>query len=192
MTARWTHWPACPSANECNDAVQAILTANKIKFPPGSVEIDAEASKIVAQMAKALEKCGAITFEIAGHTDAQGSDGGNLALSQARAEAVLLALQGRQVDVSGMVAKGYGEGVPVADNGTEAGREANRRIEFTFVAPASDATGNSPTEENRQGPPPRRSRPAMRLISRWTKALRSRPRKKPPPPKPAPRKKADP
>ena len=54
-------------------------------------------------------------------------------MSQARAEAVLVALQGRQVDVSGMRAVGYGEGVPVADNGDEAGREANRRIEFTLI-----------------------------------------------------------
>jgi OOP family OmpA-OmpF porin len=47
---------------------------------------------------------------------------------------VLVALQGRQVDVTGMQAKGYGEGVPIADNGSEAGREANRRIEFSLLA----------------------------------------------------------
>lgn len=136
-----------PTAAECDAAVQSILTANKFKFPPGSAEIDAGASQIIAQIAKALEKCGPIKFEIAGHTDAQGSEGGNLALSQARAEAVLLALQGRQVDVSGMIAKGYGEGIPVADNGTEAGREANRRIAFTFTGEQARAAGNSPTEE---------------------------------------------
>ena len=45
----------------------------------------------------------------------------------------MLALQGRQIDVSGMVAKGYGEAVPLADNATDAGREANRRIEFTLI-----------------------------------------------------------
>lgn len=140
-----------PTAQECADAVNAILTANKIVFPPGSAEIDAAASRIVAQIAKALERCGPIRLEIAGHTDAQGSDGGNLALSQARAEAVLVALQGRQVDVSGMVAKGYGEGIAVADNGTEAGREANRRIEFTLQAPVPGEQGNSPVEGNVQG-----------------------------------------
>lgn len=135
-----------PTARECAEAVQAVLAANKIKFPPGSAEIDGDSSKIIALLAKALERCGPIKFEIAGHTDAQGSDGGNLALSQARAEAVLLALQGRQVDVSGMVARGFGEGVPIADNGEDAGREANRRIEFSAVLPKPD-TGNSPTEE---------------------------------------------
>ena len=78
-------------------------------------------------------------MEIAGHTDAQGSDEGNRALSQARAEAVLLALQGRQVDVSGFVAKGYGEAVPIADNTTDTGREANRRIEFHLIGSAPPA-----------------------------------------------------
>lgn len=135
-----------PTARECAEAVNGIVTANKIKFPPGSAEIDAAASKIVAMIAVALERCGPIRLEIAGHTDAQGSEGGNLALSQARAEAVLIALQGRQVDVSGMTAKGYGEGVAIADNGSEIGREANRRIEFTLQAPPEGDEGNSPAE----------------------------------------------
>ena len=46
-----------------------------------------------------------------------------------------MALLDRQVDVSGMRAVGYGETVPIADNGTEAGRETNRRIEFTLIKP---------------------------------------------------------
>jgi OmpA-OmpF porin, OOP family len=45
---------------------------------------------------------------------------------------VLLALQGRRVDISGMTAVGYGEATPIADNDSEAGREANRRIEFVL------------------------------------------------------------
>ena len=42
----------------------------------------------------------------------QGGEGGNLALSQARAEAVLLGLQGRRVLVGALTAKGYGETAP--------------------------------------------------------------------------------
>jgi OOP family OmpA-OmpF porin len=137
-----------PTQAECNDNAQAVLAANKISFPPGSAAIDGEASKIIALIAKALDKCGPIKFKIAGHTDAQGSEGGNLALSQARAKAVLVALQGRQVDVSGMVAEGYGEGTPIADNGTEEGREANRRIEFAFMGQYTIIGGNSPAERS--------------------------------------------
>ena len=68
-------------------------------------------------------------------------------LSQARAEAVLVALQGRRIDVSGMRAVGYGEVDPIADNTTEAGREANRRIEFILNLPgdtAAPAEGAAP------------------------------------------------
>ena len=51
-----------------------------------------------------------------------------LTFRRARAEAVLMALLDRQVDVSGMRAVGYGETVPIADNGTAAGRAENRRV----------------------------------------------------------------
>lgn len=124
---------ALPTPEECEVAVTAVLSLKKITFTPGSAEIDASAGSVMNALAIALTDCTAVQMEIAGHTDAQGSEEGNRALSQARAEAVWLALQGRQVDVSGMVAKGYGETVPIADNGSEAGREANRRIEFSLV-----------------------------------------------------------
>lgn len=124
---------ALPSPQECVDDVNAVLTRQKITFTPGSAEIDAGAASVLDAMAKALARCEGLRAEIAGHTDSQGSEGGNRALSQARAEAVLMALQGRQVDVSGSVAKGYGEAMPIADNASEAGRETNRRIAFTLM-----------------------------------------------------------
>lgn len=128
---------ALPTPEECEVAVTAVLSLKKITFTPGSAEIDASAGSVMNALAIALTDCTAIKMEIAGHTDAQGSEEGNRALSQARAEAVLLALQGRQVDVSGMLAKGYGESVPIADNGSDIGREANRRIEFSLVGQAT-------------------------------------------------------
>lgn len=134
---------ALPSAEECAQDVTDVLARQKISFTPGSAEIDASAGSVMAALAKALKDCTAIRMEIAGHTDSQGSEEGNRALSQARAEAVMLALQGRQVDVSGMVAEGYGETVPIADNDSDAGREANRRIEFTLIGGAKDLAGPS-------------------------------------------------
>lgn len=128
-----------PTPAECLQDVDAVLARQKITFTPGSAELDAAAGSVMAALTSALKGCVGIRLEIAGHTDSQGSDTGNLSLSQARAEAVLVALQGRQVDVSGMVAKGYGETVPIADNGTESGREANRRIEFTQIGAAAVA-----------------------------------------------------
>ncbi len=121
-----------PTPAECLERVQAVQATQKLTFDPGSAELDAASGAVLDKLVVALRNCGALRLEIGGHTDAQGSTQGNLALSQARAEAVLVALQGRQVDVSVMRAVGYGEGVPIADNGTEAGREANRRIAFSL------------------------------------------------------------
>ena len=142
---------ALPSPQECAADLNATVARQKITFAPGSAELTGSAAATMEALAKILLNCPALKLEIAGHTDAQGSIDGNRALSQARAEAVLLALQGRRVQVGGFVAKGYGEGVPVADNGTEEGREANRRIEFTLLeAPAappdSAAEGTAGTE----------------------------------------------
>jgi OOP family OmpA-OmpF porin len=131
---------ALPKPDECAAAVATILERQKITFAPGSTEIATAANGVMTALADALNGCPGITMEVGGHTDAQGSEGGNMATSQARAEAVVLALQGRQVDVSGLRAKGYGETRPIADNETEAGREANRRIEFTLIKAKVDAT----------------------------------------------------
>lgn len=127
---------ALPTPQECLATIDALLADQKITFPPGSAEIDATTGQLMTRLADALNECTAMPLEIAGHTDSQGSEEGNRALSQARAEAVLLALQGRRVEVSEMRAVGYGETRPIADNETEEGRDANRRIEFTLIGAA--------------------------------------------------------
>ena len=124
---------ALPTPQDCIEAVDTVLIKQKITFTPGSAEVDAASGKVMQALAVALKGCNGIQIEIGGYTDSQGSEEGNRALSQARAEAVLVALQGRQVDVSGMVAKGYGEADPIGDNTTESGRESNRRIEFVLI-----------------------------------------------------------
>lgn len=134
---------APPPPEECADKITALLARNKIAFPPGSAEIAGTAMPTLAAIAEVLDDCPVMLMEIAGHTDAQGSEGGNQALSQARADAVLLALQGRRVDVSGLRAVGYGETRPIADNDTDAGRENNRRIEFTLLGGSKPAAGQT-------------------------------------------------
>ncbi len=139
---------ALPTPEECMVDINAALARGKITFAPGSAEIDAVANPTMDALAAALIACPDLPLEIAAHSDAQGSEGGNKALSQARAEAVLLSLQGRQVPVGMIRAVGYGEERPIADNGTEAGREANRRIELTLLGPggAAVAAAQAPAE----------------------------------------------
>ncbi len=125
-----------PTPQECAADVDAVISRTKITFTPASAEIATTARPVLDELAGILNACPPMQMEIGGHTDSQGSESGNAALSQARAEAVLLALQGRRVDISGMSAVGYGEARPIADNETEEGREANRRIEFVLQAVA--------------------------------------------------------
>ncbi len=126
-----------PTPEECVSSINAVLKENKITFAPGSATIDPSASKTLDRIAEILKKCEDVKMEIAGHTDSQGREEMNLNLSQARAEAVLTALMARRILTSGLVARGYGETRPIADNKTEEGREANRRIEFTLIEPES-------------------------------------------------------
>jgi OmpA-OmpF porin, OOP family len=72
-------------------------------------------------------------MEIGGYTDSQGREEMNQALSQRRADSVLSALLARRVLTSNLTSFGYGEENPIADNDTEEGREANRRIEFRLI-----------------------------------------------------------
>jgi OOP family OmpA-OmpF porin len=83
-----------------------------------------------------LKTCGELRLEIQGHTDSQGREEMNLALSQSRAQSVLNELRARRVPTSSFSAKGYGETRPIQDNDSEGGREANRRIEFRLIRPA--------------------------------------------------------
>lgn len=68
-------------------------------------------------------------IEIAGHTDNVGKDNDNLKLSQQRAETIRNYLVKKGIQPTRVVAKGYGASQPVADNGTEEGRQLNRRTE---------------------------------------------------------------
>jgi outer membrane protein OmpA-like peptidoglycan-associated protein len=72
-------------------------------------------------------------LEIAGYTDNTGDAALNLALSQKRAESVREALIKYGADPDMLVAKGYGEADPIADNNTAEGRLKNRRIEYHVV-----------------------------------------------------------
>lgn len=128
---------------ECADAINEVLSERKISFAPGSADLDSSGQAVVDRIADILKTCDKPRMEIAGHTDSQGREEMNLSLSQARADAVLQALMARRVLTAGLKAKGYGETKPVADNKTEEGREANRRIEFTLIVP--EAIKEEPT-----------------------------------------------
>lgn len=125
-----------PTLEECQVQLAEIQVGRKIAFEPGSGNLDTSATGIMDDLAEILGKCpDDMRVEIAGHTDSQGRESMNQELSQTRASAVLNALRERRILTARYEAKGYGEEMPIADNGTEEGREANRRIEFKVILP---------------------------------------------------------
>ena len=128
-----------PTPEECVARLNTVMKVQKITFEPGSSTIDQSGLQIIDQLADILRDCQSVQMEIAGHTDSQGRETMNLRLSQERADAVLNAIMARRVLTGNLTAKGYGEVTPIADNDTEEGREANRRIEFTLVLPEAAA-----------------------------------------------------
>jgi len=125
------------NGEECVAEITDLASQNKIKFEPGSATLDGDSRDMVQAIAEVFERCLEAPIEIGGHTDSQGREEMNLNLSKGRAEAVLTALRGARVKLKSLTAEGYGETQPIADNGTEEGREANRRIEFRLVTPAT-------------------------------------------------------
>jgi OOP family OmpA-OmpF porin len=124
-----------PTPEECETEIGEITKARKINFEPGSATIDPNTLGIIDDIAEILKQCGDLKLEIQGHTDSQGRESMNLELSQERAQSVLNELRARRVLTANFTAKGYGEEQPIADNKTEEGREANRRIEFRLIRP---------------------------------------------------------
>ncbi|MCA0273396.1 MAG: OmpA family protein [Proteobacteria bacterium] len=135
-----------PTPEECVAQVNALLAGQKISFEPGSAQLTRESGALVDEIAVTLKGCPDAPIEIGGHTDSQGREEMNLALSEDRAEAVLAALMDRRILTANLTAIGYGETVPIAANDSEAGRETNRRIEFRLVAPAAAANAAAPGE----------------------------------------------
>jgi OOP family OmpA-OmpF porin len=102
-----------------------------IEFDFGKATIRARSLPYLDRVAAMLKQKG-FSLKLAGHTDNVGSDAANLRLSKSRAESVKSYLVSQGVNSGRVEAVGYGESQPIATNKTDAGRQKNRRVEFTL------------------------------------------------------------
>jgi OOP family OmpA-OmpF porin len=108
--------------------------ANRIvEFESGQTTLTPTGKTILDEMALALQKLKDRKVEIIGHTDDKGLRASNLALSQARADAVKRYLGIKGINVALLSTSGQGPDRPVASNDTTDGRARNRRIEFRIA-----------------------------------------------------------
>ncbi len=108
-----------------------------ISFDTGSARVKAQMQAVLDPFAASLKDDARSLVTIIGHTDSTGSDAVNNPLSMERAQSVRDYLAGRGVPAARIRTEGRGEREPVADNGNEAGRAQNRRVEIFLREPAA-------------------------------------------------------
>ena len=101
-----------------------------INFDTGKATLQAGSEAMLAEVVKLLKERTDWRFEIQGHTDNVGQKAVNLTLSEQRAKTVVDWLTTNGIAASRLVAKGYGDSNPVADNTSDEGRAKNRRVEL--------------------------------------------------------------
>src|SRR5439155_16470177 len=107
------------------------MTLTGDSFEAGRAVLNPAARDALAGLAKTLRRSPSETVIVEGHTDSVGTAAGNLALSQARADAAVRYLVEREgIPRPRFVVRAFGEERPVASNATPEGREINRRIEI--------------------------------------------------------------
>jgi outer membrane protein OmpA-like peptidoglycan-associated protein len=112
---------------------ETSVKLHNIYFDFDKFELRPESFSELDRVLKFLNDNTGIRVEISAHTDAVGSDDYNLELSQNRAESVVNYLIANGINSDRLIAKGYGESNPVADNETEEGRSLNRRVEMKII-----------------------------------------------------------
>lgn len=128
--------PSDPDGFSATLLEEGGIVLEDLRFEPGSATLAAGSFASLTSLAAFLRDNPTRRVVLVGHSDAQGSTAGNMALSKRRAEAVrdrLLA----ESDVPGsqVQADGVGYLAPRASNETADGREANRRVEAVLIQP---------------------------------------------------------
>ena len=113
---------------------ELILTMpSGITFAFDRFDIQPQFRPTLDRIAEVLHDYPQTMIDVYGHTDSVGSDAYNQTLSENRAAAVARYLEGHRIASVRIATRGFGESQPIADNGTEAGRAANRRVEMRIV-----------------------------------------------------------
>lgn len=112
------------------DVKKIAAIGGKLFFENASSELKSSSYIQLDNLAEILKRYNATNLQIGGHTDNVGSDASNINLSQQRAESVKIYLINKGISESRLTALGFGDGKPIADNNSAAGRAKNRRVEL--------------------------------------------------------------
>lgn len=113
-------------------AMREALSIGPVQFASGTARLTDGSRQILDRVADVMARFPTIAAQVQGHTDSQGDETENQALSQQRAEAVETYLIGKGVDGDALTLRGFGEAEPIDSNDTVEGRARNRRVVFAL------------------------------------------------------------
>ena len=120
------------SVTRMGDNITLNMPGN-VTFASNSSDLRPAFFDVLVSVGKVLKEFDQTVVEVAGHTDSTGSESYNQALSERRSTTVAQYLETQGVSNQRVITIGLGETLPVADNGSESGRQLNRRVEITMV-----------------------------------------------------------
>jgi outer membrane protein OmpA-like peptidoglycan-associated protein len=107
-----------------------VVTMADVLFDVGKYDVRPNTREKLARLAGIMLAHPGLQLEIEGHTDSTGSEEFNQKLSEQRAMTVQSYMVQQGLPADSVSAKGFGKTMPIADNGTAAGRQQNRRVEI--------------------------------------------------------------
>lgn len=121
----------CPPYEKVAVLPDKIEVKQKIAFEWSSAQLTAESHGALDEVVRAMRANPAFRFEVEGHASSEGEESANQTLSEQRATAVVDYLVAHGIANDRLSSRGFSSSVPVSTNATAAGRESNRRVEFT-------------------------------------------------------------
>lgn len=118
------------------DTIRLIMPGN-ITFPTDSYNLRSSFYPVLSDVSAVIAKYNETSLRVSGHTDSTGKRAYNQKLSEQRASSVANYLVANGVSRARLFVEGQGQDQPIADNATEAGRSANRRVELSILPRAS-------------------------------------------------------
>ena len=138
-----------------------IVNMSDVLFAFNKYELKPDAQIKLAKISGILLTYPNLKVQVEGYTDNIGSDEYNLKLSQERATAVQAFLIAQGVEPGNVSAEGYGKASPVADNSSNAGRAANRRVSMVVSGQSIGVQEQTPTTSSVQPMPAQQAVPTQ-------------------------------
>ena len=120
---------------QCIELFRTAMRGRKIEFARASSTLGTATGPLLDELIQIVTDCPGSLVSVTGHTDSTGAENVNLALSQARAEAVARYLVAGGVLQGRITATGVGSAEPLTEESSPQARQLNRRIEVELRFP---------------------------------------------------------